>query len=240
MQLLAMVHLDNPITWAVIIGWILTVVLHEFAHGLVGYLGGDYTIKERGGLTLNPIQYIDPIFSLLLPAIFLALGGVPLPGGVTFVRRDLLRSKLWDSAVAAAGPAMNLILFLLLALPFHPHLGWIDTDVPMSQYKPWQIFLGAMVLLQIVAVVINLIPVPPLDGFNIIGPFMDPQTRLKFVTPPISTFAFFVLFMILWNSPLMQHIYNLADRVMELLGYDDSAIIMIGRCFNMALFGSSR
>jgi len=238
-HLLAMVHLDNPITWAVIIGWILTVVLHEFAHGLVGYLGGDYTIKERGGLTLNPIQYIDPVFSLLLPAVFLALGGVPLPGGVTFIRRDLLRSKLWDSAVAAAGPAMNLILFILLALPFHPKLGWIDTEMPMTQYKPWQIFLGAMVLLQITAAVINLIPVPPLDGFNIIAPFMAPETRIKFITPPISTIAFFVLFAILWNSPVMQHIFELAHRVMLTLGFDYSSVEMIRRCFNIALYGST-
>src|SRR4051812_36466058 len=152
MPVLATIAWQSPLFWAVLIGWILSVVLHEFAHGLVAYLGGDYTIKERGGLTLNPIQYIDPIFSLLLPALFLMMGGVPLPGGVTYIRRDLLRSRLWDSAVAAAGPAMNLILFLLLALPFHPNLGWIDTNLPASAYKPWQIFLGAMALLQITAV----------------------------------------------------------------------------------------
>src|SRR6185295_17228057 len=111
MHLLAAVQLDNPLTWAVIIGWIMSVVLHEFAHGLVGYLGGDYTIRERGGLTLNPLQYIHPVFSLLLPILFLLMGGVPLPGGVTYIRRELMRGKLWDAAVSAAGPATNFILF---------------------------------------------------------------------------------------------------------------------------------
>ena len=220
-----------------IIGWIMSVVLHEFAHGLVGYLGGDYTIKERGGLTLNPIQYIDPIFSLLLPAIFLMMGGVPLPGGVTYIRRDLLKSRLWDSAVGAAGPAMNFILFILLALPFHPKLGWIDTNMPQNQYQPWQIFIGALALLQILAVGINLLPVPPLDGFNIIAPYLKPDLRQKLMTPPISTFCFFVLFMILWNSPLMSRILEVTDRLLMVLGFDDSAIVMMYRSFKIALFG---
>ena len=89
--MLAAADFSNPLLWAVIIGWIFTVVLHEFAHGLVGYLGGDYTVRERGGLSLNPLQYIDPVNSIILPAVFLMMGGIPLPGGATFVRRDLLR-----------------------------------------------------------------------------------------------------------------------------------------------------
>src|SRR3954447_14960501 len=115
--MLAVTDFANPMLWAVIIGWIFTVILHEFAHGVVGYLGGDYTIKERGGLTLNPLQYIDPLNSLVFPAIALLLGGVPLPGGVTYVHRELLRSRAWSSLVALAGPAVNFILFLLCALP---------------------------------------------------------------------------------------------------------------------------
>src|SRR5881394_2617306 len=103
--------MSNTLFWAVFIGWVLSVVLHEFAHGLVAYLGGDYTIRERGGLTLNPLQYVDPVMSIFLPMVFLALGGIPLPGGATYVRTDLLRSRLWATAVAAAGPLMNLLLF---------------------------------------------------------------------------------------------------------------------------------
>src|SRR6266576_6003482 len=104
--IIGVIDLRSPLTWAVIIGWIMSVVLHEFAHGVVGYLGGDYTIKERGGLTLNPLQYIDPIFSLLLPVVFLLMGGIPLPGGVTYIRRDLLCNRFWQVAMSAAGPAM--------------------------------------------------------------------------------------------------------------------------------------
>ena len=105
--MLAVVDFSNNLTWALLIGWILSVVLHELGHGIVAHLGGDYTIRERGGLTLNPLQYIDPIFSLLVPAIIFLAGGLPLPGGVTYVRMDLMTHRGWESVVSAAGPAMT-------------------------------------------------------------------------------------------------------------------------------------
>ena len=92
--MLAAINLHNPLLWAVLIGWILSVVLHEFAHGIVAYWGGDYTIRERGGLTLNPLQYVDPMMSIGLPVFFMLMGGIPLPGGSTYIRHDLLRSRL--------------------------------------------------------------------------------------------------------------------------------------------------
>jgi Zn-dependent protease len=239
MSIFAAVDFNSPLTWAILIGWIMSVVLHEFAHGLVAYLGGDYTIKERGGLTLNPIQYIDPVTSLLLPAVFLMMGGIPLPGGVTYIRRDLLRSRGWESAVAAAGPVMNFILFLLCALPFHPTLGWIDVNMPTSDYKTWHLFLGAMAQLQLTAVFINLIPIPPLDGFNIISPALDAETRLKLSTPPVSTFAFITFFLILFSTHAVQKIYNLATRLELKLSFDAAAIDMMWNCFNLSLFSGN-
>ena len=236
--MLAAAELDNPITWALLIGWIMTVVLHEWAHGFVAYLGGDYTIKERGGLSLNPLQYVDPVLSLILPAIFLMMGGIPLPGGVTYVRHDLLRSRGWRSAVAAAGPLMNLVLFLLLALPFHPSLGLIDVTVPAGQYKAWHIFLGALAQLQIIAAILNLIPIPPLDGFNIISPYMDEETRTKLLTPPMPLFALIVLFLVLSNVPAVHDgIFHVKNRILILLGFDYDARDMIRQCFNFAVAG---
>src|SRR5439155_26912251 len=100
-----------------------------------------------------------------------------------------------------AGPAMNLIPSLLLALPVHPKLGWFDTSLTIDQYKPWMIFTAAMAQLQIIAVMINLIPVPPLDGFGIISSYMDEPTRERFTTPPVSTVAFIFLFVVIWQVP---------------------------------------
>jgi len=138
--LLASVDFQSPILWAIIIGWILSVTLHELAHGVVAFLGGDYTIRERGGLTLNPFKYMDPVVSIILPLFFLLMGGVPLPGGVTYVRRDLLRSKLWETAVSLAGPATNFVLFLLCVLPFHNRFGWIHPPPLVAEWTPTQLF----------------------------------------------------------------------------------------------------
>ena len=232
------VALDNPVTWAVIIGWILSVVLHEFAHGLAAYLAGDHTIRDRGGLTLNPLQYIDPLNSIILPTVFLILGGIPLPGGVTYVRRDLIRSKAANSFVSFAGPLTNLLLFFLLSLPFHPALHLIDTSVGIDDYKNWQIFLAGLAQLQMIAFVINLIPVPPLDGFQILAPYMDAELRRKLMTPPASTFAFLAFFLVLWKVPhAFQWIYDLPDRVQHLLNFDDDSRDMLRRGYNLALFG---
>jgi Zn-dependent protease len=236
--MLAAADFNSPITWAILIGWIMSVVLHEWAHGFAAYLGGDYTIKERGGLSLNPLQYVDPVMSIVLPAIFLMMGGIPLPGGVTYIRNDLLRSRGWQSIVSLAGPMMNLVLFVLLALPFHPKVGLIDPTISVGEYKAWQIFLGAMAQLQIIAVMLNLIPIPPLDGFGVISPYMDEETRTKLLTPPIPLFALVVLFLAMSNVPqLRDGMFRVKTRILELLGFDYWAIDMIRQCFNIAIAG---
>jgi Zn-dependent protease len=198
---LAAADFNEPALWAVLIGWIMSVTLHEFAHGLVGYWGGDYTIRERGGLTLNPLQYVDPMMSIVLPAIFLMMGGIPLPGGATYIRRDLLRSRVWDSLVSAAGPLMNLILFGLLAIPLLPSVGWIPTGGSAWDWTTTQKFVAAMCYLQLLSVFLNLVPVPPLDGFGIIAPHLNTDLRVRLSTPPTSSILFFGYFMLLWQAP---------------------------------------
>jgi len=236
-NLLSAVDLNNPITWAIVIGWIMSVVLHEFSHGFVAYLGGDYTIKERGGLTLNPLQYIDPLTSLVLPVVFMLMGGMPLVGGVTYVRRDLLRSRKWDFAVSAAGPAMNLILFVLFSLPFHPGLRWIDPSVPVEDYRPWQIFCAGMAQVQMIAVIMNLLPLPPLDGFQMLAAGMDEVQRQKFLTPPIPMIGMIVYFAIFSNRAPFDVIYRLTHQLQEWMGFDWRGIEMMRKGYNLALFG---
>ena len=73
--------------------WVFSVCLHEFGHALVAYYGGDYTVRDKGYLTLNPLHYTHPLYSLLLPVLFMMLGGIGLPGGAVYIERDLLRSR---------------------------------------------------------------------------------------------------------------------------------------------------
>src|SRR5688572_16569836 len=232
------VALDNPLIWPILIGWIISVILHEFAHGVVAHWGGDYTIKERGGLSLNPLQYIDPLMSIILPAVVLLLGGLPLPGGVTYVRRDLLRSRAWDAAVSAAGPAMNFLLFLLLSLPFHPSVGWITPTTSAAQAPNLYIFLAAMAQLQMIAVILNLIPCPPLDGFQMLAAYMPPETRDRLMGPPFGIMAFLILFFVLANVPALRNgIFNLTDRVWLGLGFGLNELRFLTDAYNLALFG---
>jgi Zn-dependent protease len=236
--MLAIADFSNPMFWAVMIGWIMSVVLHEYAHGLVAYWGGDYTIRERGGLTLNPLQYVDPLMSLILPAVYLLMGGVPLPGGSTFVRRDLLRGRGWSAAVSLAGPAMNTLLFFACALPLHPALGWANYDRYPAGLTNMQTFLAAMALLQFIAVILNLVPVPPLDGFQALSPFLDAPTRQKLSTPPVSTFLFVGYFLVLWYVPaVVQAIFRLFNHLFLAMGFGDYAVMAFGQAFNQALYG---
>lgn len=241
--MLAAVAFDQPLFWALMIGWIMTVVIHEFAHGIVAYWGGDYTIRERGGLTLNPLQYIDPLTSLLMPAIFLLIGGVPLPGGATYIRRDLLRNGAWETAMSLAGPASNFLMCGLCLLPFHPAVEWIDVYGPLNQGGNVAIFLGAMAMLQFLAGVFNLIPVPPLDGFQALGPWMNQELRSKLGTPPTSTMLFIGLFVVLFSLrgefSIFQRLYAGMMEVMDWAGFDWPAMEFVRRSFNVALFGET-
>jgi Zn-dependent protease len=229
----------SPLFWAVLILWMMSVVLHEFAHGLVAYLGGDYTIKERGGLTLNPLQYIDPVFSILMPAIFLLLGGIPLPGGATYIRRDLLRSRLWSSAVSLAGPAMNLLLFFACLLPFHPRIGWLHPH-SFGHSTNIELVLGALAVLQILSVLFNLVPVPPLDGFGAISPLLPEQTRLKLATPPLSTILFVAFFIIIWKTPALVYAWrSVVVPLLHSLGFGDQQVYFFEKAFDQVLFSES-
>ena len=194
---LAVVDFQNPVLWAVLIGWVLSVVLHELAHGVVAYLGGDYTIRERGGLTLNPLQYVHPVNSIGLPLVLLLMGGLPLPGGATYVRRDLLRHRAWETAVSLAGPVVNVALFAVLILPLHPAFRWLAPGTPPNLWSPAQQCLGTLATLQLVTAALNLLPLPPLDGFNAIAPWLGRHVQDTLSTPVASTAGLVLVFALL-------------------------------------------
>jgi len=103
--------------YIVTVGWVFSLCLHEFAHAWVAYRGGDHTIREKGYLTFNPLKYVDPFFSLVLPILFVLLGGIGLPGGAVYIDRSLLRSRVIETAVSLAGPLANFILVIILGGP---------------------------------------------------------------------------------------------------------------------------
>lgn len=148
---------------AVLVMVLVSMILHELAHGLVAYALGDTTAKESGRLTLNPLKHLDPITSVLIPVIMYIMGG-PVFGGAKPVPVDSRRLKggAWGMAlVAVAGPLTNFLL-ALIAFLISNATGILDTPG----------FLRAamlnFVLINLGFFVFNIIPIPPLDGSRIL------------------------------------------------------------------------
>jgi len=180
----------------VIVGWIFSLCLHEFSHAMVAYYGGDTSVKDKGYLTFNPLKYTHPVYSIVLPMVFLLLGGIGLPGGAVYIETWRLRSKLWESAVSLAGPIGNLLLAILLTI--------VLKILPVSSSGIWP-GLAFLALLQVSALALNLIPVPPFDGYRALAPFLNRQMR--FNIDRYSNIIMMVVFVILWYMPFVNNIF---------------------------------
>ena len=192
--------MEKAITFIVVlVGWIFSLCLHEFSHSLVAYYGGDTSVKDKGYLTFNLLKYTHPVYSIVLPVVFLLLGGIGLPGGAVYIETWRLRSRRWESAVSLAGPASNLVLAILLAIILNFLL------VSSSGIWPGLAFLA---LLQVTAVVLNLMPVPPFDGYRALAPFLNRQ--LRFNIDQYSNIIMIVVFVVLWYVPFVNNFFWLA------------------------------
>ena len=180
----------------VLVGWVFSLCLHEFSHALVAYYGGDTSVREKGYLTFNPLKYTHPMYSLFLPLLFLLMGGIGLPGGAVYIETWRLRSRGWVSAVSLAGPSANLLLAIVLGL--------LLRFGPVTSGGIWP-GLSFLALLQVCALVLNLLPVPPFDGFGAIEPYlpMDIRTNLMQTRGMLS----FAVFFLLWFVPFINNAF---------------------------------
>jgi Zn-dependent protease len=208
----------------VVTGWLVSLCLHEYSHALVGYFAGDKTVVERGYLRLNPLKYTSPLLSIVLPVIVVVLGGIGLPGGAVWVDHRFIRSRVKDSLISAAGPLTNVVLAVLLALPFliglNPRVvltadNTVAVDGSGAHLAFWSA-LAALAFLQVTASVLNLLPVPGLDGGSILTPWMSPayQRAWNLFAP----YGFILLFLALWQTPLGDWFFTLVYWLAERLG----------------------
>ncbi|KAB8335501.1 hypothetical protein SD80_004105 [Scytonema tolypothrichoides VB-61278] len=150
--------------------WIVAISCHEFGHAIVAYWGGDRSVKDKGYLSFNPRQYINPLHSIILPAIFLMTGGIPLPGAAVYIEFDQIRNRLWLSATAAAGPIASILFGLLLVPIFQFSLAW-------NSPHWFSAFMADFISLQFFIALFNLLPIPPLDGYRILSVWLPPKLQ---------------------------------------------------------------
>ena len=194
-------------------GWLVQLCVHEYGHALAGYLGGDHGVADRGALTLDPAAYADPLMSFGLPLVFLLMGGIPLPGGSVLVNRQRLRSRRWDLAVSAGGPLGTLLMLLLVCAPF---LVMQDAWISESNIEFWTALSGLGYVL-IIALVLNLLPVPPLDGWNIASHWMSHETRAYAAN--LGYMPLLILFAMFWlPTPFTFAFWDFTDGLSILAG----------------------
>lgn len=162
---------------ALILILIISVILHEMAHGYAANWLGDPTARLQGRLSPNPLVHIDPFMSVILPAILLLSGSPFLFGAakpVPYNPYNLTNQKWGEAIVAVAGPAANIALAIIFALIIR-----FSDMLPMVSTAFLTLSLQ-VVILNLFLAFFNLVPIPPLDGSKILPNFLPFSLRLKY------------------------------------------------------------
>jgi Zn-dependent protease len=175
---------------------IFAITVHEAAHGYAAKYFGDFTADKLGRISLNPLKHIDPFGTILLPALTVMLGGIlfgwakPVP--VNFANlRNPKKDMLW---VAAAGPASNFVMaiFWAFVIKFSSSAG--------AYALPLDVMGKAGVSINVVLMVLNLLPLPPLDGGRIAVSLLPNHLARPF--SQIERYGFFILIALLFTGVL--------------------------------------
>lgn len=207
----------------VVSGWVLSLCLHEYAHAIIAYFSGDRGVADRGYLRLNPLKYTHPLLSIVLPLVVVVLGGIGLPGGAVWVDHSHVRSKAKESLISAAGPLTNVVFALLLAIPFVFGAGrdlslyndGTGVAVGGSHVAFW-LALAGLAFLQVTASLLNFLPVPGLDGGNMLRPWLTPAYRRAFDL--FAPYGFVLLFVLLWQSKINVWFFDAIAWLCGLIG----------------------
>jgi Zn-dependent protease len=191
----------------VVAGWLVSMCLHEFAHAYTAWRYGDHDVAVRVYLTLNPLKYSSPLMSIGLPLLFIALGGIGLPGGAVYVRTSWMTP--WKrTTVALAGAVANAACAVVLLA-----LTAVFADLEHAVFWSGMAFLG---FLQVTAVVLNLLPIPGLDGYGALEPHLSPETQRA--VEPFKPWGFFILLIVLLAPPLNQWFFGIVYWFFDLSG----------------------
>jgi Zn-dependent protease len=190
---------------------LISFPVHEFSHALAAYRLGDGTAKLMGRLTLNPIAHFDPLGAALLviSAIFGRGIGWAKP---TPINPNMLRyGSTGQAIVAFAGPASNLVIAAIVALPLR-YLYHSDIAVPFFVLQAMYTFVAINLSL----FVFNLIPVPPLDGSQILLAALDPSTRYT-LGPALAQYGPLILLVLIFTGVFSVILGPIIDALLKIL-----------------------
>jgi Zn-dependent protease len=189
-----------------IIVLVFSAIIHEYMHGFMAERLGDNTAKDMGRLTLNPIPHIDLFGSIILPLLMILSGtGIVFAWAkpVPFNPYNLRDQKYGVAKVAIAGPLGNLVLALMfgLFLRFVPNLS-----------EAFVSLLGLVVYINLVLMVFNLVPIPPMDGSKVLAAFLPARLQMKFFQ--LERYGMFlVILFVLFGYTLIVPIINWCFRL---------------------------
>jgi Zn-dependent protease len=169
-----------------IVAILISMIIHETMHGYAALALGDRTAQEQGRLNLNPLNHIDPFFTIALPVITFLLFQVPLLAAkpVPFDTARLRYYNYGPALVALAGPVSNLVLAIISSLLFHS----VAPGTALSD------FLDVFTVINVSLFVFNMIPIPPLDGSRVLYAFApEPLQRFMADIEPYGLFLVFAL-----------------------------------------------
>lgn len=193
---------------------IISIILHEVAHGYAAYALGDPTAKLAGRLTLNPIPHIDLFGSVLIPALLVLTSAGFLFGyakPVPYNPANLKNQRYGEAIVAGAGPATNIAIALIFSLIIRFGAGLPDAFLALS---------ALVVLINLFLAIFNLIPIPPLDGYTVLRSLLPYRFAVRFQDFErkmqsmgiLSLFLFIFIFITFLSTPFfifVQYLFTL-------------------------------
>src|SRR6266540_3154251 len=186
----------------VVSGWLVSLCLHEYAHALLAYRAGDVGVAERGYLTLNPLKYSHPVLSIVLPLLALVLGGIGLPGGAVWVDRHYVRSRLAVSCRNARKATAA------------QKLSWVEPSTP--SHESFWAAVAFLAFLQLTASILNFMPIPGVDGGNLIEPWLSDQWKRGF--GHVAPYGMLLLIALLWTPRFSAIFFRFVFFVGDALG----------------------